>query len=300
MNDEAPRRLRIQRAAPWLDKGQGGRAMLWIMAIMVFLTVLAAALGLGTAGAARTLDAQLAGRLTVQIVAGDAATRDALSARAAAAARAAPGVTQVAPVDPDRLAALLEPWFGSGGLGADLPVPAMIDVDLVDGAPATVAAAEAAITAAVPDARIDRHAEWLAPVRGFIGSLAWLSAGVVALMMAATAAVVLLVARAGLDAHRATIDVLHMLGSTDIQISRLFQRRIARDTLTGGAIGAIAAMLVVALVEARLAGLSSEMIGTGRLAPLDWLALALVPAGFALLATLAARIAILGALRKIL
>ena len=54
-------------------------------------------------------------------------------------------------------------------------------------------------------------------------------------MAAATAAVVVLAARAGLEAHRATIEVMHMLGSTDVQVARLFQRRIARDAAIGGA-----------------------------------------------------------------
>jgi hypothetical protein len=42
--------------------------MTWIMAIMLFLTVLAGALGLGMFAATAQLDRQLAGRLTVQIV----------------------------------------------------------------------------------------------------------------------------------------------------------------------------------------------------------------------------------------
>ena len=36
-----------------LDEAAALRAMTWVMAIMMFLTVLAAALGLGTASAAR-------------------------------------------------------------------------------------------------------------------------------------------------------------------------------------------------------------------------------------------------------
>ena len=36
-----------------LDDGRATRAMRWVMAVMLFLTVLAAALGLATAGAAR-------------------------------------------------------------------------------------------------------------------------------------------------------------------------------------------------------------------------------------------------------
>ena len=59
-----------------LDDRRGTRAMTWIMAIMLFLTVLAAALGLGTINAAGALDRELAGRLTVQVVAADPAVRD--------------------------------------------------------------------------------------------------------------------------------------------------------------------------------------------------------------------------------
>ena len=40
-----------------------------------------------------------------------------------------------------------------------------------------------------------------------------------------------------LDTHRDTIEVIHMLGATDIQIARLFQRRIALDALLGGLVG---------------------------------------------------------------
>ena len=62
----------IRRAnARVLDEAGGLRAMTWVMAIMLFLTVLAAALGLGTRSAGIALERQLAGRLTVQIVEGD-------------------------------------------------------------------------------------------------------------------------------------------------------------------------------------------------------------------------------------
>ncbi|MGK3893841.1 hypothetical protein, partial [Enterococcus faecium] len=50
-----------------LDDGRRTRAMTWIMAIMLFLTVLAAALGLATLAGASVLDRQITGRLTVQI-----------------------------------------------------------------------------------------------------------------------------------------------------------------------------------------------------------------------------------------
>ena len=64
-----------------LDEAGGLRAMIWVMAIMLFLTLLAAALGLGTRQSAHALEVQLAGRLTVQVVEGAPVARAALAAR---------------------------------------------------------------------------------------------------------------------------------------------------------------------------------------------------------------------------
>jgi cell division transport system permease protein len=136
----------------------------------------------------------------------------------------------------------------------------------------------------------------MAPVTGFMNLLLALAAGIVLLLAAATGTVVVLAARAGLETHRETIEVMHMLGSTDVQVARLFQRRIARDTAIGGAIGGIAALIVTALVGSRLAGLGSALASGAALTLGTWIALALLPLAFVVLATLAARIAVLRAL----
>ncbi|TKD51677.1 cell division protein FtsX [Sphingomonas baiyangensis] len=279
-----------------LDERRNARAMSWIMAIMLFLTVLAAALGLSTWSAARSLDSELAGRLTVQLVEGDAATRDRAVAAVLRIARRDARVTRAVEVDRARLVELLEPWLGEAGLDADLPMPAMIDIDVRD--PAATAAVEAAIRAAVPTARVDRHAQWLAPVRGLVATLAWLAAGVVLLVAGATTFVVLLAARTGLDTHRDTIEVLHMLGSTDFQVARLFQRRIAIDTLTGGVIGATAALAFLFFLGRQLDAVGAEIVGGVALSPGDWAVLAVLPLVFTLMATLAARLTVLKALGK--
>ncbi|WP_343520344.1 FtsX-like permease family protein [Sphingomonas sp.] len=283
-----------------LDESRRTRAMLWVMAIMLFLTVLAAALGLGMGRASRALDRQLAGRLTIQLVEADAARRDAGARRIAERVRALPGVERVAEVDRARLAELLQPWLGEAGLDADLPMPAMIDVDLASGDAAAVARVRDAALAVAPAARIDRHAQWLSPVSNFLITITWFAVALVILMATATTIVVLLAARGGLDMHRDTIAVLHMLGSTDVQVARLFQRRIAFDTLLGGALGTIGALAVVWLLGQQAAGLGSELLGGVALAPLDWLVLIALPLAFALLALLAARVAVLGTLGKTL
>jgi len=279
-----------------LDAGRATRTMRWVMAIMLFLTVLAAALGLGALAATQSLDRQLAGRLTVELVEADPAARDRDAAAMLAMLRGQRSVAHAEAVDPARLARLLEPWLGAIGDDPDLPMPALIDVDLTNASDAAVAALAAQVHRIAPGARLERHAAWMAPVTGFMNLLLALAAGIVLLLALATATVVVLAARAGLESHRATIEVMHMLGSTDVQVARLFQRRIARDTAIGGAIGGIAALAVTALLGARLAGLGSALASGATLGPAAWIALVLLPLAFVLLATLAARIAVLRAL----
>lgn len=289
---EAPHTTRV------LDEAGGLRAMTWIMAIMVFLTVLAAALGLGTASAGRLLDRQLAGRLTVQIIEGEPARRDAAARRVLAILRAAPEVARATPVERAELERLLAPWLGRDTADAELPMPAMIDVDLRPDVDTRRLVAQ--VTAASPTARVDRHASWMSPVSGLMRSVTLLALGVVLLMAAATATVVVLAARAGLEAHRGTIEVMHMLGSTDLQVARLFQRRIALDTGAGGLAGTLAALAVVALIGAQLGGIGSELIGGITPGVADWLLLAALPISFVGLATLTARLAVTRALRRTL
>ena len=294
-------RLSLNPNAPdrrLLDEGRRTRAMTWIMSIMLFLTVLAGALGLSMFVATAQLDRQLSSRLTIQIVEPNAQLRDAQARQVVEALRRTPGVARVEEADRARLAELLKPWLGDAGLDPDLPMPAMIDVDVRGDA--NIAAAEGAAKTVVPGARIDRHAKWLSPVRSFMATLSWLAAGLVLLMATATGAVVLLSARAGLDTHRDTIEVLHMLGSTDVQVARLFQRRIALDTLVGGGAGAVLALGLIWLLQAQVGAVGSELLSGIALQQRDWFLLLLLPIAFALLATFAARISVLRALGKTL
>lgn len=282
-----------------LDDRGGGHAMTWIMAIMLFLTVLAAALGLGMVNAAGALDRQLAGRLTVQVVAADPAQRAADTRRVLAALAGMPAVKRVALVDRDRLDRLLRPWLGDSAGDADVPVPTLIDVDMsVPGEDSAVRVA-AAVHAVTPTARADAQSRWLSPVADFMRTMIAAAGALVLLMMAATMAAVLLAVRAGLETHRDTIAILHILGSTDVQVARLFQRRIALDTLTSGVAGTVAAMAAVWLLARELAGIGSDLAGGGALGQRDWLILAALPLLFAGVATAAARFAVLRRLGRV-
>ncbi|HEX8400950.1 MAG TPA: cell division protein [Allosphingosinicella sp.] len=272
--------------------------MPWVLAIMMFLTVLAAAAGLGLGNAARNLNSQAGNRLVVQVVEANPDMRERQARRAVAELRRLAGVEAVRRVPPQEMERLMEPLLGQGALDTDVPVPAMIDVDVDE--TASLEAIRTAVTRAAPAARVDDSSQWLAPIAKLIASLRWLAAALVALMVGATTATVVLAARAALDVHRGTIEVLHLMGATDVQVARLFQRRIALDAAFGGAIGLIAASLVLLLIGNRVGALGSELIGSAGLPLASWLVLVALPIGGVLLAILVARTTILRALNKLL
>jgi cell division transport system permease protein len=283
-----------------LPEGRLAGPMPWVIAIMMFLTVLAAAAGLGLGGAAESLNAGIGNRVTVQVVQPNPDLREAEARRAVSVLQKLPGVVSVRRMSAPEMERLLEPWLGPGGMEGDLPIPAMIDADLTPQAYAELGTIRDALAQEAPSARVDDNGQWLAPLGRLIAALRWLSAGLVLLMIGATAATVVLAARAALDTHRGTIEVLHLMGATDVQVARLFQRRIALDALFGGGVGLAAAALIMFGIGHRVSALGSELLGSAGLGATAWLLLVALPVLGVLLAMLVARATILRALGRML
>jgi cell division transport system permease protein len=283
-----------------LPEGRFSGPMPWVIAIMMFLTILATASGLAINNAAQGMSADLAGKLTIQLIEANPVTRDAQTRAILAEMQKLAAVRGAKLVSEAEMQELLDPWLGADGLDPDLPLPAMIDVDLVRHGKSDIAAVSDAVRAVAPRARVNENVDWLAPLAGLFDALKWLAAALVLLMTMATAATVVLAARASLNTHRETIDVMHLLGATDVQVARLFQRRIALDALLGGAVGLALAIVVMIAISGRIDALGSGLIGSGQLLWWHWLLLVLLPAIGAILATLAARLTVVRALRQML
>jgi cell division transport system permease protein len=275
-----------------LPSGRFAGATAWLIAIMMFVMIIVAAAGLALAGGARLVREGVAHRYSIQIADGRAS-----EARALAAARAAPGVVGAAAVPEAELRATLEQWLGpvAAGEGADLPLPLLIDVDLAPGAdPKAVAAA---VSGAVPGAQFVADQARLAPMLGTLTALIAVAAALVALIALATAAAVVLATRGALDTHRSTIEVMHGIGATDLQVSRLFQRKIAIDALMGGTAGALVAMVTLLLIASGGIAALGDWTNGSLLRARDFVILASLPLVAAILATLVARATVLRALR---
>lgn len=276
--------------------------MPWVIAIMVALTVIAAATGLALRNVATTAADELAGGVTVQILEAQPDLRQQQARASVAVLRSWPDITSVRLVPQAEVDRLIAPWLGAGPEdGEVVPVPALIDVRL-DG-PVTgerLATIRSGLRKAAPGARVDAQASWLKPVFGAIASLQWLAVALIVLLAVAMAAAVLLAARTALGNHRETIEIVHMLGGTDGQIARIFQRAIGIDAAVGGLAGLVMAIAITLFLGNRFAGLGAGIVMDGALGWGDWLVLGLIPLAGVGLAMITARLSVLSALRKML
>jgi cell division transport system permease protein len=281
-------------SAPFERGLLGGRPLRgptpWLIAIMSFTILLVAASGLALANTAGLLSSAIHGRYSAIVPGGGAS-----AAAVAQAVRASPGVRSVAPVSEGDMRRTLSRWLGPEASSADLPVPAMVEFDAAPGI--DVKAIATRVAAIAPGASVVAQRATVKPLLQSLRLLQWLAFGVVALLSGAAAAAVVLAARGALDTHRATLEVMHGIGATALQVTHLFQRKIAIDALAGSVLGAAAAALILLGVAAG-AAFAGQLTGGSIITPRDLLLLALLPLALAALATWVARVAVLAALRR--
>ena len=284
-----------------IPEGRLSGPMPWVIAIMLFLTLLVAAGGLTLAEAARQGGQDLARQATVQIIESDPAQRAAQRAAVTRALRKLDSIAEVKPVPDAQVRALLEPWLGTGVIDADVPVPALVDVRFgAEPTAETLARLQSTLRSVAPNIRVDSHSSWMAPFFDLMHALLWLAAAVFLLLLVATSAVVILAVRSTLNTHRETIEIMHMMGGTDVQAARLFQRRVALDALLGGIVGFIVAAVVIITVGGRFPAVEPGLLSGAHFPYYGWAILALIPLAVMALAMLMARMTVISALKRML
>ena len=264
----------------------------WVIAIMTFSIMLIAATGLALANTAGVLSRAIESRYALEVP-GGGANLDAI----VAGVRATPGVTSVEAVPESDMRKTLERWLGPAAQSAELPVPALINFDVGQGS--DLHAIQKRAQEIAPGARLVAHRDSVAPLLSSLDLLQAVAFGLVLLLSAAAAAAVVLAARGALDTHRFTIEVMHGIGATDLQVTHLFQRKIAIDAFIGSIAGGIAAAAVLLLLAGG-AAFAGELTGGATLSLGDIVILALLPFALTALATWVARTAVLRALRQAL
>jgi len=274
-----------------LASDPSARFVPWIIGTMVFLSALVLATALVLQSAIEQWRLSHSVRLTVELPADLVA--DGGVGRAVERLGELPGVVAVEPLADDRIAALLAPWIGEDLDLSLMPLPALIDVEVVAPGALDPAAAERLLSPEFPGIRVDEGRRWLEPVRATAGALQVIAAVILALIGLASIATVVFMTRTGLSVHQNTIAVLHQVGARDSYVARLFQNQALLLALIGGLPGLGVAALCLMVVRSLAAGLDAPLLPQVALGGSDWLVLVLLPLAAAAIAMLTARLTVL-------
>lgn len=284
-----------------LPEGRLTGPMPWVIAVMMFLTVLATAGGLSLHASASAINADVSDRVTIQIAEPDPLVRGQAVQRVVTLLQSSGDAGGVTVVPEAQLEAQLAPWLGSDLKMGDVPLPALVDLDLAvpeAGRTARLAQLDKQVRAINANARVEPHATYLTPLARLVSGIGWLAFGLVALMVTATGAVVVLAARGAHAIHRGTIDIMHMLGATDAQVVRLFQQRMMLDAAFGAVLGFTCAVVVILVVGRSVAAVMSDLVQSAGLPVWSWLVLPLLPVAGVVVAWISARITLQRALER--
>lgn len=277
------------RPAPYLPEAEArDPALIFVIAVLCFLACLTALGALAGDRGARGWTGQLVGEATVIVRTRGGETPDAAAARAAEVMADVAGVTEVRALEREEAYELVRPWLGDVADLDDLPVPRLVAVTLDRKHPANAAALDKALKAQGLDAVVDDHSIWIKDIRRAAGVVRGTALAIFVLIAVAAAAVVAFATRAGLAARRDVVEVMHLIGAEDSQISSLFELRFARIAALSGALGALAAGLLGAIL--RMIGGGEGITPALPIAWIDLLAILPCPVLAALVAALAARI----------
>ncbi|MDX5932191.1 cell division protein FtsX [Acidiphilium acidophilum] len=203
------------------------------------------------------------------------------------------------------LATLLKPWLGDTAANGSLPIalPAVIVVRADTGAP-DAKILETRLDAAVPGTLVDSGARWADRLAALTTSLRASAAAVLLIVTLVAASVVAVAVRSGLSQRREAIEIIHGLGALDSDIANQFALRAMRLAATGGLLGGLVALPVLAW----LALLSSSFIASAPASPhglasalpgLLWAIPVMFTIATALIGWLAAQITVRGWLKRL-
>jgi len=278
---------------PGVRRGEATRLLPWVMAIMVYLCVLAAAGSLLLHSGFDDWASSLQGRITVQITGEEKDTINAEANEIEEALRLTPGIVSVRTLNEDEISELLEPWLGAGNITDDLPVPVMIDVETSEDLYVNLDALESKIKQISDNVYLDDHAKWLSHFYDLAYTIEFTAIGILIMVLLASICIVMFGTKSSMSEHKSTIEIMHLMGAHDQMIAKAYQKRFMFYGFKGGVIGLLLAFITIYGLLNLVQDLSSGLVEMPALPYLKMSLLLIFPLMFAFITMLAARITVM-------
>jgi cell division transport system permease protein len=284
--------LKIRSDLP-LRGDSASRFVFWLVATLVFMAALAVTANSYIGALLEGWNQSVTGTLTVQLpVDGDDGSARATTSNLLETLREHDLVASARVVSTEKMSALLEPWLGESSIIADLPLPILVDVQLVSSNDKTTQAVVDLVRKNAPTAIVEDHRVWLNRIVGLAEGLNAVALTIMGLVTGALGLIVIFATRASLTEYAQAIDVLHIVGARDGYIAGQFARR----ALTQGLLGGLAGLALYGPALGGIAWLAGRvqegLLPDVSLPARHWLILLALPAAAGGLAMLTANITV--------
>lgn len=302
-----PARLQAKTAQIVPSASIAGNALTVVIAIMSFLACLTAGAVYMINQSAQAWVNDITSEITVELDPVNAADIDKKMTLVSLFLAKQAGVTRVKPLTAEDSAKLLEPWLGHSDALSALPIPRLIAVEIDRSNPPDIETIAQALNENFDGVTLDDHRRWQAEIRTLTRSAALGGLAVLALVAAATIAVIVSATRSAMASNREIIEVLHYVGANESFISREFERHFLGLGVRASLVGAIAASITFLLLPLAMhllgGGTIAEaevgrLLGTGELDVPGYLLFVLVVLAVAALCMVTSRLGVIRVLKS--
>lgn len=247
--------------APIVEAGSvTGRSLTLVISIMCFLACLTAGAVYMMNQSATVWLSNMSNEVTVQIEPQANADVEQTVREVTSFLRLRPGVATVNPLDRADTAKLLEPWLGNTDALADLPIPRLIAIEIDRSSPPDLTRLSNLLKEQFPNVTLDDHRKWRQQITTVTRSFALGGLAILALVGAATIAIIISATASAMAANRDIVEVLNFVGATDRFIAHEFEKHFLTLGIRAGIVGAGCAMLVFWIMPFIM-----ELLGGGAL-----------------------------------
>jgi len=278
-------------------QSDNARSLIIVLSIMAFLATLALLFSLSADRLRKNWQGELGRSATVQIMVDSPELRETKIETALNTLKAALPKSSITPLSQAQSQALLKPWLGNISLPDDLPLPALISLELESGETVSPARLSAMLGEEGLIAEVDDHSRWSDQIGRSGRSLKAAALTLLALIFGAGIAVSGFATQAALSAQRDVIRVLVQVGAEDNFISKLFIRQAGMRGFKGGIIGVVLGAITAIFLSLRRSAETALLPDLG-LHWSDGIFLILLIIGFVLICALAAGMTSYRLLRK--
>ncbi len=220
-----------------------GKSLTMVIAIMCFLACLTVGAVYMMNRSASAWMRDISSEVTVQVEAREKIDIDRQVREVSQYLLKQPGVRGVKPLSLEVSANLLEPWLGNSDALKSLPVPRLIAIDIDQSTPPDFNALRVQLGQQFKGTSLDDHRHWQQQIRTVVRSFGLGGFAILALVAAATMAIIISATRSALASNREIVEVLHFVGATDKFIAREFEKHFLRLGVKAGILGASLAAL---------------------------------------------------------